>query len=303
MPELASAAGVVERRGVPQRKRRGHWQAVWRRLSRSPLFYLSAALLVVMVGMAAAPSLFAMADPYDCDLGRTLADAGAGQWFGRDLQGCDVFSRSVYGARASLGIGIAVSLLTGLLGGVVGAAAGYFGGWVDAALSRITEIFLAIPLLLGASVLLTLFGTSGSGTWTVIIALSVHGWPQVARITRSSVMEAKQQDYMLAAAAVGCSRLRALARHVVPNSLGPWLVVVTTNLGVFITYESIISMLGIGLRPPTISWGQMIHDAQARFLEAPLPLLGPALFLSVTVLAFILLGDVVRDAIDPRIHS
>ncbi|MFF3665910.1 ABC transporter permease [Microtetraspora malaysiensis] len=303
MPELASAAGVVERRGVPQRKRRGHWQAVWRRLSRSPLFYLSAALLVVMVGMAAAPSLFAMADPYDCDLGRTLADAGAGQWFGRDLQGCDVFSRSVYGARASLGIGIAVSLLTGLLGGVVGAAAGYFGGWVDAALSRITEIFLAIPLLLGASVLLTLFGTSGSGTWTVIIALSVHGWPQVARITRSSVMEAKQQDYMLAAAAVGCSRLRALARHVVPNSLGPWLVVVTTNLGVFITYESIISMLGIGLHPPTISWGQMIHDAQARFLEAPLPLLGPALFLSVTVLAFILLGDVVRDAIDPRIHS
>ncbi|WP_433216629.1 ABC transporter permease [Microtetraspora malaysiensis] len=303
MPELASATGVVERRGVPQRKRRGHWQAVWRRLSRSPLFYLSAALLVVMAGMAAAPSLFAMADPYDCDLGRTLADAGAGQWFGRDLQGCDVFSRSVYGARASLGIGIAVSLLTGLFGGVVGAAAGYFGGWVDAALSRITEIFLAIPLLLGASVLLTLFGTSGSGTWTVIIALSVHGWPQVARITRSSVMEAKQQDYMLAAAAVGCSRLRALARHVVPNSLGPWLVVVTTNLGVFITYESIISMLGIGLRPPTISWGQMIHDAQARFLEAPLPLLGPALFLSVTVLAFILLGDVVRDAIDPRIHS
>ncbi|WP_433348608.1 ABC transporter permease [Microtetraspora malaysiensis] len=303
MPELASATAVVEQRGIPQRKRRGHWQAVWRRLSRSTLFYLSAALLVVMVGMAAAPSLFATADPYDCDLGRTLADAGAGQWFGRDLQGCDVFSRSVYGARASLGIGIAVSLLTGLLGGAVGAAAGYFGGWVDAVLSRITEIFLAIPLLLGASVLLTLFGTSGSGTWTVIIALSVHGWPQVARITRSSVMETKQQDYMLAAAAVGCSRLRALARHVVPNSLGPWLVVVTTNLGVFITYESIISMLGIGLRPPTISWGQMIHDAQARFLEAPLPLLGPALFLSVTVLAFILLGDVVRDAIDPRIHS
>ncbi|GAA3509970.1 ABC-type dipeptide/oligopeptide/nickel transport system permease subunit [Streptosporangium album] len=303
MPELASATGVMERPAAPQRKRRGHWQAVWRRLARSPLFYLSATLLVVMVGMAVAPGLFAPADPQDCDLGRTLADAGAGQWFGRDLQGCDVFSRSVHGARASLGIGIAVSVVTGLLGGVIGATAGYFGGWVDATLSRITEIFLAIPLLLGASVLLTLFGTSGSGMWTVIIALSVHGWPQVARITRSSVMEAKQQDYMLAAAAIGCSRSRALIRHVVPNSLGPWLVVVTTNLGVFITYESIISMLGIGLRPPTISWGQMIHDAQARFLEAPLPLLGPALFLSVTVLAFILLGDVVRDAIDPRIHS
>ncbi|RBQ21089.1 ABC transporter permease [Spongiactinospora rosea] len=303
MPEPAMATGVIDPPVIVPGKRRGHWAAVWRRLSRSPLFYVSAALLVVMLGMAAVPGLFATSDPYDCDLSGTLADAGAGQWLGRDLQGCDVYSRSVYGARASLGIGIAVSVITGLLGGLIGAAAGYFGGLVDAALSRVTEIFLAIPLLLGASVLLTLFGSGGSGTWTVIVALSVHGWPQVARITRGSVIEAKQQDYVLAAAAIGCSRLRALARHVVPNSLGPWLVVVTTNLGVFITYESIISMLGIGLRPPTISWGQMIHDAQARFLEAPLPLLGPALFLSVAVLAFILLGDVVRDAIDPKIHS
>ncbi|MGI5204788.1 ABC transporter permease [Spirillospora sp. CA-108201] len=303
MPELVTAPGVVEPRMIADRKRRGHWGAVWRRLSRSPLFYVSAVLLVLMVGMAVVPALFATADPHKCDLGQTLAGANGSQWLGRDLQGCDVFSRSVHGARASLGIGIAVSLVTGLLGGAIGAAAGYFGGPVDAVLSRITEIFLAIPLLLGASVLLTLFGSEGSGALTVIVALSVHGWPQVARITRSSVMETKQQDYMLAAAAIGCSRLRALTRHVVPNSLGPWLVVVTTNLGVFITYESIISMLGIGLRPPTISWGQMIHDAQARFLGAPLPVLGPALFLSLTVLAFILLGDVVRDAIDPRIHS
>ncbi|MFC4049860.1 ABC transporter permease [Actinomadura syzygii] len=303
MPELVTAPEVVKQQTIAEGKRRGHWGAVWRRLSRSPLFYVSAVLLVVMVGMALVPALFAPADPHECDLGDTLAGAGGGQWLGRDLQGCDVFSRSVYGARASLGIGIAVSLVTGALGGVVGAAAGYFGGPVDAVLSRITEIFLAIPLLLGASVLLTLFGSKGSGALTVIVALSVHGWPQVARITRSAVMETKQQDYVLAAAAIGCSRVRALTRHVVPNSLGPWLVVVTTNLGVFITYESIISMLGIGLRPPTISWGQMIHDAQARFLEAILPVLGPALFLSVTVLAFILLGDVVRDAIDPRIHS
>ncbi|MGH3240660.1 MAG: ABC transporter permease [Spirillospora sp.] len=303
MPELVTAPDVVEQRPVAEGKRRGQWAAVRRRLSRSPLFYVSAVLLVVMVGMALVPALFATADPQDCDLGRTLADAGGDQWLGRDLQGCDVYSRSVYGARASLGIGIAVSLVTGTLGGVIGAAAGYFGGPVDAVLSRITEIFLAIPLLLGASVLLTLFGSKGSGAMTVIVALSVHGWPQVARITRSSVLETKQQDYILAAAAIGCSQLRALVRHVVPNSLGPWLVVVTTNLGVFITYEAIISMLGIGLRPPTVSWGQMIHDAQSRFLEAPLPVLGPALFLSVAVLAFILLGDVVRDAIDPRIHS
>ncbi|MDF5751083.1 ABC transporter permease [Spongiactinospora sp. TRM90649] len=297
MPELATATDVPQWTEAPPRGRR---RSVWRRLSRSPLFYVSAALLVVMGLMALAPGLIATTDPQDCDLGRTLAPADAGQWLGRDLQGCDVFSHSVYGARASLGIGVAVSLLTGLIGGVIGAAAGYFGGWIDGALSRITEIFLAIPLLLGASVLLTLFGTSGSGAWMVIVALSLHGWPQVARITRSSVLEVRQQDFMVAAAAIGCSRFRALVQHVVPNSLGPWLVVVTTNLGVFITYESIISMLGVGLRPPTISWGQMIHDAQARFLEAPLPLLGPALFLSVTVLAFILLGDVVRDAIDPR---
>ncbi|MGW0808907.1 ABC transporter permease [Nonomuraea sp. NPDC002799] len=296
MPELATVSDIPQRTAEPRRRR----PAVWRRLSRSPLFFLSAVLLLIMAAMAVAPGLLSPADPYQCDLGSTLAGADAGHWFGRDLQGCDVFSRSVYGARASLGIGVAVSLLTGLIGGVIGAAAGYFGGWVDGALSRVIEIFLAIPLLLGASVLLTLFGTSDSGAWMVIIALMVHGWPQVARITRSSVMEAKQHDYVLAAAAIGCSRFRALARHVVPNSLGPWLVVVTTNLGVFITYESIISMLGVGLRPPTISWGQMIHDAQARFLEAPLPLLGPALFLSVTVLAVILLGDVVRDAIDPR---
>lgn len=276
----------------------GHRQRSWTQLRRSRQAQVGAFLLLLMIALALVPGLFAPYSSGDCSLSQSLLSPSPQHLLGTDLQGCDVLTQSIYGTRASLAVGLLVALFTGLLGGAIGAIAGYAGGWIDTVLTKMTEIALSIPLLLSASVLLTLVGSGGLGA--VVIALTLSGWPPVARIMRGAVLEVRHRDFVLAARATGGTHPRILLQHVLRNSLAPWFVVVTTNLGLFITYESIVSMLGVGLQPPTISWGQLIYDAQSRFLDAPLPLLAPAGFLTAAVFAFILIGDSMRDALDPK---
>jgi len=202
---------------------------------------------------------------------------------------------------------IEVSFLTALLAGVLallfGMLGGFFGGWIDAVLSRVLDIVLGIPLLLAAIV----FGSSyqpgeNMGIWPVVIILGALGWTTAARVVRSSVISAKQQDYVQAARMLGASNLRIMFRHILPNALAPMIVVLTIALGTFIALEATLSFLGAGLREPTLSWGIDISSATTRFQDAPWPLLFPAGFLAVTVLAFIMLGDAVREAFDPRLR-
>jgi oligopeptide transport system permease protein len=277
-------------------------KGAWGQLRRNPLFWLAVALLLGLAAMAAAPHLFTSVNPGDCDLDRSLRPPAGGAWFGYDFQGCDVFARTVYGARSSLLVGVLSTALAGAIALAVGLTAGYVGGWLDALLSRVTDVVLGIPLLLAAIVLLhrATAGGPAHGVWPVVGTLGVLGWTTCARVVRSSVLAARQQDYVRAARMLGAGHRRIVMRHILPNVLAPAVVVLTITLGTFIASEATLSFLGIGLRSPTISWGADIFGAQPRLRQAWWPLIWPSTFLAVTVLAFIVMGDAVRDAFDPR---
>jgi oligopeptide transport system permease protein len=279
------------------------WSDAWYDLRRNPLFLISGVLIAVLAVMAAWPSLFSSIDATDargCILEQARARPGGGHWFGQDNQGCDVYARAIYGARNSIVIGMMTTVSTALFGGFFGLLAGYVGGWLDALMSRITDVFFAIPIILGGLLILSTFRTGN--IWTVTLALGVIAWPLIFRVMRGAVLTAKNHDYVVAARALGAGPARIMLRHILPNAVAPVIVVATVNLGVFIAAEAALSYLGIGIQSPSISWGLMIADAQARFLEAWWPLVFPAGFLAVTVLSFIMLGDAVRDALDPKLR-
>ncbi|GAB7190283.1 ABC transporter permease [Kineococcus sp. NUM-3379] len=274
------------------------WADAWRRLRRRPLFLVSSALIVVIVAVALFPGLFTSTEPRVCDLANSLADPRAGHPFGFTQQGCDIYSRVVHGARASVLVGVLSTLGVVVIGGIVGALAGFYGGLIDSVLSRVADVFFAVPLILGAIVLMQAFPDRTSST--VALALVVFAWPQVARIMRGAVLEVRQSEFITASRALGSSKLSTLVRHAVPNALGPVIVMATILLGVFIATEAALSFLGIGLPPTVVSWGGDISTARVQLRSNPQILMYPAAALSLTVLSFIMLGDAVRDALDPK---
>ncbi|MFC0503383.1 ABC transporter permease [Micromonospora costi] len=276
----------------------------WRDLRRNPIFWISLALVTAVSLMAIAPGLFTSNDPQDCVLSRQNSGPSAGAIFGYDFQGCDTYARAVYGSRASLLVGALSALFTGIIALAVGLLAGYFGRWVDAVLSRLIDIVLGIPLLLAAIVLLKRIGSASPNAriTAVIFVLAVLGWTTAARVVRSSVITAKEQDYVAAARMLGAGHGRIMLRHILPNALAPAIVVLTIALGSFIAAEATLSFLGIGLKAPTISWGQDIDTGRIHMRESATPLIVPSAFLALTVLAFIMLGDAIRDAFDPKLR-
>jgi len=275
----------------------GFWAEAWRNLRTRPQFVVAALLIALVLVMAVFPSLFTSADPMYADPNQSMLGPSAQHWFGTDLQGHDVYARTVYGARASVAVGLGTTIAVVLIGATLGALAGFYGEWLDAIVSRITDIFFGIPLLLAAIVLGQVLHERT--VWTVIAVLTVFGWPQVARITRGAVIAGRDADYVLAAKALGVSRFGTLLRHVIPNALGPVIVVATISLGIFIVTEATLSYLGVGLPGSTVSWGGDINLAQARLRSGSPILFYPAGALAITVLAFMMMGDVLRDAIDP----
>lgn len=274
------------------------WGDAWRSLRRNPLFVAATTLIVFILVVVLFPWLFTSQDPRYCNVVSSMQGARSGHPFGFDLQGCDIYARTVYGARASVATGIGATLLFVLIGATLGAVAGFFGGVLDALISRISEIVYVIPLMLGAIVLMQLMHQRS--IWTVIGILAVFTWPQAARIARAAVLESKGSEYVTAAKALGVSPLRTLIRHVIPNSLGPVIVVTTIWLGVFIVTEATLSFLGLGLPSSTVSWGADIATGQQQLRAGSPILFYPAAALAVTVLSFIMLGDAVRDALDPK---
>ena len=288
-------------------KPRSLWQDAWDDLRRNKLFIVGSVLVLVLIVMAAFPQLFTSVDPRECVLQNSRQPPSSEAWFGYDLQGCDVYARTIYGARASILVGIFTTTAVMIIGGLIGIIAGFFGGWVDGIASRITDVFLALPLLLGSILILTAFPSTTDTPELVVIgkvvlALALLGWTQLARIMRSSVIQVKNQDYVQAARALGATSTRIIGRHVLPNSLAPVIVVAMISLGAYISAEATLSFLGIGLQPPVISWGIAVNDAATYVRTSPHMLFFPAMFLSVTVFAFIMLGDAVRDALDPKLR-
>ena len=304
----SSTIAVGAETGAPapgQDEARSLTSDAWRSLKKNPIFWFSVVLIVAFVLMAAWPSLFTNVDPNAAILKEARQKPSGSAWFGRDIQGYDIYSRTIYGARASILVGVFASILTVFIGGAMGVLAGYYGGWLDSLVSRITDIFFAIPLLLGGILFMATFPNDVNSPYLlvvgkVVVVLSIFGWPGLARLMRSSVLQVKPNDYVQAARALGATPWRIIRAHVLPNALAPMIVVATINLGVFISVEATLSFLGIGLTPPAVSWGVAISDAIVALRTTPHILLFPSLFLSLAVLAFIMLGDAVRDAFDPK---
>jgi oligopeptide transport system permease protein len=275
----------------------GFWAETWHKLHRRPKFIVAAALVLLIVLVALFPSLFTHADPNYADPSQSLQSPSAPHWFGTDLQGHDSYARTIYGARASVTVGLGATLLVFVVGGAVGALAGFYGGWIDAVVSRITDVFFGLPLLLAAIVLMQVL--HHRTVWTVIAILALFGWPQIARIARGAVLEVRASDYVLAAKALGLSRFQTLLRHALPNAVGPVIAMSTIALGAFIVTEATLSYLGVGLPTSVVSWGGDINLAQTRLRAGSPILFYPAGALAVTVLAFMMMGDALRDALDP----
>ena len=276
------------------------WGDAWKELRTSPMFIISALLILVFIVMAITPSLFTDADPRACNLRDSLERPSAGHWFGFDLQGCDYYARTVYGAQVSISIGIIVTVFAVIIAVILGSLAGYYGGFLDTIIARITDIWFAIPTILGGIVILSLL--QERGLWQVSLVLIVLGWPTMLRLLRSAVLSAKEQEYVDAARALGASDFRIITRHILPNAIAPVIVYATITVGVIISAEAALSFLGVGLQLPAISWGLMISVAQTRILQSPHLLLFPGAFLSLTVFSFILMGDALRDALDPKLR-
>ncbi|MGA8988371.1 ABC transporter permease [Aeromicrobium sp.] len=284
------------------------WKEAWKRLRTSPLFWLATLILLVIATMIFFPSLFSSADPNKASLDNSFAPAGNGHPFGYTQQGADVWARTVHGARASVAVGLITTIMTAVLGMVTGAIAGFYGGIVDSLISRLSDIFFSIPLLLASIVVISVINNiwPDRGFWAavmvVVLALALFAWPQITRQMRGAVLEIKNLEFVDAATAIGASKLKNLGRHIVPNALAPVIVASTISLGVFIVAESSLSFLGLGLPQNVVSWGNDLSDAQnqVRSGQHLNVMFVPATALAVTVLGFILLGEAVREALDPK---
>ena len=251
--------------------------------------------------MAIWPSLFTTYDLRFNDLSKARQSPSGEHWFGTDVQGQDIYTRVVYGARASILVGVLATFGVLVLGSFLGLLAGYVGGLVDTLISRLGDIFFAIPLILAAVVTMQMI--SARTVYTVVLVLAIFSWPQIARIARSSAISARNEEFVDASRSLGSSRLRTLFTHVLPNSLGPVIVISTISLGVFIVTEATLSYLGIGLPSTAVSWGIDIAAGQQLLREGQPILFYPAAALAITVLVFMMLGDVLRDALDPKART
>ena len=284
------------------------WKEAWKRLRTSPLFWLATAILLVIALMIFFPSLFTSADPKKLDLADSFEPARKGHPFGFTEQGGDVWARTVYGARASVAVGVFTTIIVALLGIVTGAIAGFYGGIVDTLLSRFSDIFFSIPLLLACIVVISVLNNTfpDRGFWgsvlVVVVALAAFAWPQITRQMRGAVLEIKNLEFVDAATAIGASKMKNLRRHIVPNALAPVIVASTISLGVFIVAESSLSFLGLGFPTSIVSWGNDISAAQTQVRSGDnlQVMFVPAAALAFTVLGFILLGEAVREALDPK---
>ncbi|MQA93806.1 MAG: ABC transporter permease subunit [Streptosporangiales bacterium] len=279
----------------------GLWTDAWHDLVRRPLFWASVVVLVVMSVMSVVPGLFTSQGPNEgCNLRWSKVGPSAGHVFGFDVQGCDYWTQVVHGARPSMVIGLAVTIVALIVAVILGSLSGYYGGWLDSVIARVTDIFFGLPFVLGATVVLVAFPDHGIGAMCLVLV--VLGWTTMTRVMRGQVIAVKDAEYVTAARALGAGGGRVMFRHILPNAIAPVFVVAMLNVGNIIAGEATLDYLGVGLQYPTVSWGLQLNVAQDFFLDYPHLLIFPAVFLSLTVLSFILLGDAVRDALDPRLQ-
>jgi peptide/nickel transport system permease protein/oligopeptide transport system permease protein len=299
MSDVTSATAVAPEIGG-QEISASLWADARRQLVRKPIFMISLAWVVIVTSMALVPRLWTSGDPRDCDAGESRLTSSAEHWFGTSIQGCDYYTHAIYGARPSMTIAVLATGGVVIIGVITGMLAGYFGRWVDTIISRVIDIILGLPFLLGAVVFLSVIKIRE--IWTISLILIILSWTIIARIMRGNVIASKNLDYVDAAKALGASNTRLMTKHILPNAIAPVVVYATILLGAFVAAEATLTFLGVGLQPPAVTWGVMITTHQVYFLQNAGLLLYPAGMLFLTVLSFVLMGDALRDALDPRLR-
>lgn len=277
-----------------------YWQDAWFRLKQNKSAMFGLIALTILLLMAIIGPFISHYTYYETQLALKNEPPSATFWFGTDELGRDLFTRCWWGARISLFVGITASLVDLVVGVMFGAIAGLLGGKIEEWMMRFADILYTIPYLL---VVILLMVVIGSGLLTIIIALTMTGWINMARIVRSQILQIKQQDFVRAAFALGASRRRVLMRHLIPNAMGPIIVTLTLTIPSAIFAEAFLSFLGLGVQAPIASWGTMANDGLPALRYYPWRLFFPATFISLTMLSFNLLGDGMRDAFDPRLKK
>lgn len=282
------------------------WRQTWRRLRRHRLAMVGLTVLVLLILAAAFAPLMSSYDPDKVNLRERLQAPSGKHWMGTDELGRDVYTRVLYGGRISLAVGFLVAILSAALGGVVGASSGYVGGKADEVTMRLVDVLRSLPvlpiLIVLAQVLRLQLGIKG-GLWNIVLILIIFSWTGTARIVRGVVMSLKSQDFVLAAQSVGVPGSRIVGRHLLPNALAPLIVSATLGAGIAINTESALSFLGLGIQPPTSSWGNLLFNAQTYLWTTPWVAIFPGLCIFVTLLSINFLGDGLRDALDPRLKK
>jgi peptide/nickel transport system permease protein len=272
---------------------------VWSKFARNRLASASAIVVLVLVLLAIFAPWVAPRDPLYIDMDHKFARPGeAGFLLGADELGRDVLSRLLHAGRVSLAVGLMTALITVLVGSVLGALAGYYGGLIDAVIMRLVDVLLSMPTIF---LLLALAAFLKPTVLAITLIIGLNSWMSVARMVRGQILSIKQQEFILAARAMGAGDRRLIFRQLLPNAIAPVLVAATLNVATAILLESSLSYLGYGIQPPTASWGNMLNNAQTYVLYAPWVAVYPGLMITLTVLSFNFAGDGLRDALDPRL--
>jgi len=277
-----------------------HRAGVWGRFRRHTIALIGAVLLLLLtIGAVGAP-LIARHDPYKVSISSYRKPPSATYWLGTDSSGRDVFSRLLYAGRVSLSVGlVAVSIYT-TIGIILGALAGFYGGWVDSLIMRAADIVLAFPTLI---LIITIVSILGPNIYNVMLVIGILGWPSIARIVRGLFLSLREREFILAGRTVGVPNGRLIFRHILPNALAPVIVAATFGMASAILLEAGLSFLGLGVQPPTPSWGNMLTDAQSLTVLESMPWLWipPGITIALAVLAINFIGDGLRDALDPYV--
>ena len=274
---------------------------VWSRFRRHRLALIGLTILLVLTIATIGAPLFARHGPYGIDLSAYRLGPSTNHPLGTDSAGRDVFSRLLHAGRVSLSVGlVAVSIYTAI-GVVLGALAGFYGGWVDSVVMRLADVFLSFPTLI---IIITMASVLGPSIYNVMLAIGLLGWPPIARLLRGELLSLREREFIVGARAIGTSDLRLIFRHLLPNALAPVLVAATFGIAYAILIEAGLSFLGLGVQPPTPSWGNMLTDAQSLTVLESMPWLWlpPGVMIAVAVLSINFIGDGLRDALDPYLH-
>lgn len=277
-----------------------YWKDAWRRLKTNKVAILSAVLLLAIAVMAIVVPVFSKYDYRQQDAMLINIGPTAQNWFGTDSLGRDIFVRCWVGARVSLIVALVATFINVVIGIIYGGVSGYFGGKVDLFMMRLVEIVYSVPDLLWVILLMVMMGP---GLKTIIIAISITGWGGMARLVRGQVLQLKQMEYVMAARTLGADYRRIITKHLIPNTMGPIIIDLTFSIPGAIFTEATLSYLGLGIPVPLASWGSLANEGARMLLIKPYQLFFPALLLSITMLGFNLLGDGLRDALDPRLRK